>query len=309
MKKLIITTVALAAALALNADGIASTSVVGYSNKEQGSTSPYGIITFQWDATNGETVKLNGMIKPSVAGTAYEHGANTKTTPGWEKLAPQIQVRCTDGSYTTRYYADDMWDDTLCAENDDPDGDGITGIAGWGNIAGGYDAITTLSLGQGAWIKSPSEDCTFTTAGAIASDEVAVGGDTSLFILAGGAFPVAFKLNDTDAVKWTLTPGTAYEHGANTTTTPGWEKSAPQIQVRCTDGSYTTRYYADDMWDDTLCAENDDPDGDGIVGIKGWGNIAGGYDATTTVAVGGGFWLKQPNGDKKIYVTVKNPLK
>ena len=30
---------------------------------------------------------------------------------------------------------------------------------------------------------------------------------------------------------------------------------------------------------------------------------------TTTVDVGGGFWLKQLNGDKKIYVTVKNPVK
>ena len=284
-------------------------SVVGYSAKEQGSTSPAGIITFQWDDCAGKTVYLNGFIKPSVAGTAFEHGTLSDPTQGWEKSAPQIQVRNSVGGYVIRYYADDMWDDELCAENADPDGDGIDGIAGWGDNTGVYDAATTLALGGGAWIKSPSADCTFTTSGAIASEEVAVGGDTTISILAGGAFPVAFKLNDTDAVTWSLTAGTAFEHGTLSDPTPGWEKSAPQIQVRNSVGGYVIRYYADDMWDDELCAENSDPDGDGIDGIAGWGDNTGVYDASTTVAVGGGFWLKQPNGNKKVYVTVKNPVK
>ena len=270
------------------------------------------ILSFQWDAVNGETVLLNGMVKPSVAGTAYEHGVNDEFTSGWHLAAPQIQVRCADGSYTTRYYADDMWDETLCIEaNDyDPDGDGIAGIAGWGDEFGVYDATTTLALGQGAWLKSPVADCTFTTAGAVASGETAVGGDTSVMILAGGAFPVSFKINATNVV-WTLTAGTAYNHGENDDFTTDWHLAAPQIQVRCDDGSYTTRYYADDMWDETLCTEANgyDPDKDGIAGIAGWGDEFGVYDASTTVEVGGGFWLKQPNGDKKIFVTVKNPVK
>ena len=284
------------------------TLVVGYSAKEQKTTSPMSILTFQWDSVNGETVHLNGMVKPSVAGTAYEHGKSSEFTPGWHLSAPQIQVRCSDGSYTTRYYADDMWDDELCGENSDPDGDGIDGIPGWGDEFGAYDATTTLALGQGAWLKSAGDDCTFTTAGAVADGETAVGGDTTVMILAGGAFPVSFKINSEDAT-WKLTAGTAYNHGADSNFTPGWHLSAPQIQVRCSDGSYTTRYYADDMWDDELCGENSDPDGDGIDGIAGWGDEFGAYDATTTVEVGGGFWLKQPNGDKKIYVTVKNPVK
>ena len=271
------------------------------------------ILSFQWDAVSGETVKLNGMVKPSVAGTAYEHGANDEVTSGWYLSAPQIQVRLPAGNYATRYYADDMWDETLCTEanNYDPDDDGIAGIAGWGDEFGVYDATTTLSLGQGAWLKSPSDDCSFTTAGAVASEETAVGGDTTVMILAGGAYPVAFKLNDTSAVTWSLTAGTAYNHGENDEFTTGWEKSAPQIQVRLPAGNYATRYFADDMWDETLCTEanNYDPDGDGIAGIAGWGDEFGIYDNTTTVDVGGGFWLKQPNGDKKIYVTVKNPVK
>ena len=77
MKKLMITTVALAAALALNADGIVSSSVVGYSAKEQKNTKPTGIITFQWDSCNGDTVKLNGFIVPSNPGTAFDHGVDT----------------------------------------------------------------------------------------------------------------------------------------------------------------------------------------------------------------------------------------
>ena len=271
------------------------------------------ILSFQWDAVNGETVLLNGMVKPSVAGTAYEHGVNEEVTTGWYLTAPQIQVRRADGGYTTRYYADDLWDDELCTEaNDyDPDKDGIAGIAGWGDTDGSYDKTTTLALGGGAWLKSPSDDCTFTTAGAVASEETAVGGDTSVMILAGGAFPIAFKLNDATAVTWSLTPGTAYNHGENEDVTDKWYLSAPQIQVRRADGGYTTRYYADDLWDDGLCTEaNDyDPDKDGIAGIAGWGDTDGSYDATTTVDVGGGFWLKQPNGDKKIFVTVKNPVK
>lgn len=58
--------------------------VVGYSAKEHGSKSPAGIITFQWDDVGGKTVYLNGFIKPSVAGTAYEHCVNGDFTPGWE---------------------------------------------------------------------------------------------------------------------------------------------------------------------------------------------------------------------------------
>ena len=271
------------------------------------------ILSFQWDACNGETVYLNGMVKPSVAGTAYEHGANEEVTTGWYLTAPQIQVRLPAGNYATRYYADDLWDDDLCTEanNYDPDGDGIAGIAGWGGTDGAYDSTTTLALGQGAWLKSPSADCTFTTAGAVASTETAVGGDTTVMILAGGAFPVAFQINDTNAVAWACTAGTAYNHGENEDVTDKWYLSAPQIQVRLPAGNYATRYYADDLWDDDLCTEanNYDPDGDGIAGIAGWGGTDGAYDKTTTVDVGGGFWLKQPNGDKKIFVTVKNPIK
>ena len=131
---------------------------MGYSAKEQGSTSPAGIITFQWDDCAGKTVYLNGFIKPSAAGTAFEHGKYSDPTPGWEKSAPQIQVRDSLGGYAIRYYADDMWDDELCAENDDPDGDGISGIAGWGDEYGVYDADTTVAVGGGFWLKQPNGD-------------------------------------------------------------------------------------------------------------------------------------------------------
>ena len=133
---------------------------MGYSAKEQGSTSPAGIITFQWEDVGGKTVYLNGFVTPSVAGTAYEHGVNENVTPGWETSAPQIQVRNSLGGYVIRYYADDMWDDDLCTDaNDyDPDGDGIVGIKGWGTADGVYDATTTVDVGGGFWLKQPNGD-------------------------------------------------------------------------------------------------------------------------------------------------------
>ena len=261
--------------------------IVGYSAKEQENTKPTGILSFQWDAVSGDTVKLNGFVQPSVKGTAYNHGVDEEVTPGWYLTAPKIQVRLPAGNYATRYYADDMWDD-----------DNSETVEGWGTADGVYDATTTLALGGGAWVSCAGENCTFTTAGAVASEETAVGGDSTITMLCGGAFPVAFRLNDTDAVTWTLTPGTAYNHGENEEVTPNWEKSAPKIQVRLPAGNYATRYYADDMWDD-----------DNSETVAGWGTADGVYDATTTVEVGGGFWLNQPNGDKRIYVTVKNPVK
>lgn len=109
---------------------------------------------------------------------------------------------------------------------------------------------------------------------------------------------MAFKVNDANAVTWTLTPGTAYNHGDEEEPTEGWYLSAPKIQVRRVDGGYTPLYYADDMWDDA-----------NRVSVAGWGTEDGVLDVDTTVAVGGGFWLNQPNGDKMIYVTVKNPIK
>ena len=261
--------------------------IVGYSAKEQRNTNPTGIITFQWDAVSGDTVKLNGFITPSNPGTAFEHGVNDDYTVGWHLTAPKIQIRCADGSYTVRYYADDGWDN-----------DANETRAGWCLEDGSLDMTTTLTLGGGAWVSCAGGDCSFTTAGAVASEETAVGGDSTITMLCGGAFPVSFNINDTDAVTWTLTPGTAFNHGVNDDYTVGWHLVAPKIQIRCVDGSYTVRYYADDGWDN-----------DANETRAGWCLEDGSLDLNTTVDVGGGFWLNQPNGDKKIYVTVKNPVK
>ena len=134
--------------------------IVGYSAKEQKTTSPMSILSFQWDAVSGDTVKLNGFVQSSVAGTAYEHGVNDDFTTGWELSAPQIQVRLPAGNYATRYYADDLWDEDLCTEanNYDPDNDGIAGIKGWGTDAGIYDKTTTVEVGGGFWLKQPNGD-------------------------------------------------------------------------------------------------------------------------------------------------------
>ena len=261
--------------------------IVGYSAKTQASTAPTGILTFQWDNVSDGDIYVNGFVTPSVKGTAYNHGVEDDVTEGWYLTAPKIQVRRPDGGYTTLYYADDMWDDANSES-----------VEGWGTEDGVLDTTTKLALGGGAWVSCAGANCNFTTAGAVASEETAVGGDSTITMLCGGAFPVAFKVNDSNAVTWTLTPGTAYNHGVDDDVTEGWHLSAPKIQVRRVDGGYTTLYYADDMWDDANSES-----------VAGWGTEDGVLDVDTTVDVGGGFWLNQPNGDKRIFVTVKNPIK
>ena len=259
--------------------------IVGYSAKEQGKTAPMGIITFQWDAVNGEAVKLNsGFIVPSVT-TVYSYDGDSMI-PNWELNAPQIQIRRPDGGYTTRYYCADAYNNET----------GET-VAGWATDGGDLDTTTELALGGGAWVKCASADCSFTTSGAVAASETAVGGDSTIMMLCGGAFPVSFKLNDSKAVTWSLTPGQSYNE-EGTEMIENWHLNAPQIQVRRTDGGYTTRYYCSDAYDNDTGAT-----------VAGWATDGGDLDTTTTVDVGGGFWLKQPNGDKMIYLTVKNPIK
>ena len=138
---------------------VESPNIVGYWQKSMLSTDALTLITFNWLKVGGTSGSLNDIVKPSVAGTAYNHGENEDYTPGWEAYAPQIQVRSGSG-YVLRYYADDMWSDSLCTEanNYDPDGDGIAGIAGWGTAEGAYDATTTVSVGGGFWMLHPGED-------------------------------------------------------------------------------------------------------------------------------------------------------
>ena len=257
--------------------------VVGYSTKEQKNTKPTGIITFQWDSCNGETVKLNsGVIVPSVNTIASYEGNDP--VEGWYLNAPKIQIRDSDGGYTIRYYCSDAYNNST--RNTE---------AGWANENGDLDTITELSLGGGAWVSCASADCAFTTSGAIAANETAVGGYSKPTLLCGGAFPISFKINDTDAVTWTLTPGQSYE-GENPI--EGWYLNAPKIQVRDADGGYTVRYYCSDAYNnDTRKTE------------AGWANENGDLDTATVVDVGGGFWLSQPNGDRNVYVTVKTPVK
>lgn len=232
---------------------------------------------------NGEAVKLDsGFITPSVNNIASYDG--DALIEGWYLNAPKIQIRDSDGGYTLRYYCSDAY-------NNDTD----ETVAGWADEEGNLDTTTILNLGGGAWVSCASANCTFTTAGAVASEETAVGGYSSPTLLCGGAFPVAFKLNDATAVTWTLTPGQSYD---GDTPIEGWYLNAPKIQVRDSDGGYTLRWYCSDAY-------NNDTDET----VAGWADEEGNLDTTTTVDVGGGFWLNQPNGDKRIYVTVKNPVK
>lgn len=243
------------------------------------------MLTFQWDTVNGSTRKIGDILKCSVMGTAWNHGTADEVTPGWHTTAPQIQIRNADGSYTQLFYCEDAWDDAneVCVE-------------GWANTAGSLQDVE-VALGQGCWYESATADATFTVAGGIASTETAVGGDTTIILMAGGAYPIAFDPSDTTAVTWNCTPGTAWNHGTADDVTPGWQTGAPQIQIRNSDGSYTQLFYADDAWDDA-----------NEVCVPGWANTAGSL-VKTTIEVGGGFWMQNPNDNGQMFLTVKNPTK
>lgn len=267
--------------------------VVGYFQKTQPAFDPAkptlayptGILAFQWDKVNGEARKINDILKCSVCGTCYNHNTEDWPTEGWENTAPHLQVRRADGGYTDFYYVDDAWD-------------GQDGVMGWADEDGNF-TDDTVTLGQGAWVSCPIEDGVFTIAGAVAGNAVAVGGDSSVAtILAGGGFPVAFAVNG-ENVTWSsengpLTPGTCYNHNTEDWPTLGWENTAPHLQIRRADGGYTDCYYIDDAWN-------------GQDGTLGWADEDGNL-TDFTIGVGGGFWMKNPNDNGRIYVTVANPL-
>ena len=262
--------------------------VVGYFQKTQPAFKdqaqtlvyPTGIISFQWDKVDGTTKKLNEILKCNVAVASYPGGV---ADPNWYNNAPKIQVRLASGEYSTLYYCSDAW-------NVDHEEEG------WATDTGIYDNETIISLGQGAWFSSPVEDATLTIAGAVAGTEIAVGGDGSgATILAGGSFPVAFKVNAAN-VTWNCTPVASYPGGV---ADPNWYNNAPKIQVRLSSGEYSTLYYCSDAWN----VDHEE---------QGWATDTGIYDNETNVEVGGGFWMSVPStvhgGVQTIYVTVKNPL-
>ena len=265
---------------------VESANIVGYATREfNKDTSIINMLTFQWDTVNGSTRKIGDILKCSAMGTAWNHGTADEVTPGWQNSAPMIQIRQASGSYITLYYADDAWDDAnqVCVE-------------GWAYADGSLGDVD-VALGQGCWYESATENASFTVAGGLAASETAVGGDTSVILMAGGAFPVAFDPSDATKVTWTCTPGTAWNHGTADDVTPGWQTSAPMIQIRQATGSYITLYYADDAWDDA-----------NQVCVPGWA-YADGSLASITIDVGGGFWMQNPNDNGQMFLTVKDPTK
>ena len=293
MKKLMFAAAVVAAGVAL-AD-VEGSGIVGYYSKTQTAmtgtkVTPTGIMSFQWEDVQGKTRKLNGTIlcPENLAQYSYDE-SGTVFQEGWELNAPKIQVRKSDGGYATCYWCADAWNNTESVP-----------MLGWADEFGNYQDID-ITLGQGAWVSSPIADCTFQIAGAVAGQELDIGGDSSkATLLAGGGFPVAFKINDKDAVTWTVIGAYSYDEETGTEFQEGWHLNASKIQVRRLDGGYYTCYWCLDAWNENA--------GEAGEVMEGWADDSGNYQ-DVTVDVGGGFWMNTPVGDKKIFVKVKNPVK
>ena len=149
MKKLMF---GMASALALcGLADIESSNIVGYQTKEA-EAGKFAIMGVQFAATDG-TTDINKLIS-GVTGVSQLEDEN------FAKLAPQIQVPNTKGTYDLYYYLNDGWYD-----NGTPEGGFKPGWCDlYGMIAGeeGGAADGIVPAGCGFWTKGVDGDFTIT---------------------------------------------------------------------------------------------------------------------------------------------------
>jgi len=177
------------------------------------------------------------------------------------KTAPQIQVLTTTGTYDIYYYLNDGYVDDE------------TFVEGWCDGAGTLVDLD-ITPGTAFWVKVPGEDTATTAAGAVLNESsVDVAVAANKFTLVGNAFPIAVTLNGTAFTSDDIV-GVDYDDNFN------FWKTAPQIQVLTTTGTYDIYYYLNDGYvdDETF--------------VEGWCDSAGTLVTDTTIGVGSGFWVK-----------------
>ena len=246
---------------AVHADGIVSSSVVGYSGATINADQWYLVgVQFADVTSETETADFNSLL--STTCTPGEFGTGLDFSMG---NAPMIQVLNSAGTgYAYYYYVSDA-----------DDGTRVYNLTGWvdgsGNLVGN-DALMTLS--KGFWFKSATAG-TLNCAGQVSAlsefERKIPGGQ---FEIVANPYPVALNLN-TPATSG-FTPG---EFGTGLDFSMG---NAPMIQVLNSAGTgYAYYYYIGDA-----------DDGTKVYNLTGWvdgsGNLVGG----TQVGVGAAFWIK-----------------
>ena len=255
---------AVAADLVAFGDGIESANTVGYNSKSL-EAGKFAIAAVQFEGMDG-SFDINKLVS-GLTGASYASDGDD-----FVKYAPQIQVPNGVG-YDYYYYLTDGYYD------------GGKEKAGWcdanGTIAGDSESIVSGALipGVAIWAKDVRASETMQQAGQVPTEDVTIQAPM-IFALRANSYPIAFNLNDANAVTFSgLTPASYSQYGDK------FVQYAPQIQVPNGVG-YDYYYYLTDGYYD------------GGKEKAGWcdanGTIAGDAESIVTgvVPAGVGFWTK-----------------
>ena len=245
------------------ADGIVSSSVVGYSGQDVKAGQFYMVaVQFADVGASADVANFNNFFSTTCAPGEYGDGMDATNAN-----APQINVLDASGlGYTKYYYISDAYD----ADNNPIEGNCWADALGF--IVSTDDV---MALSKGFWFKA-MENGSITASGQVSAKSTLENSPTAKqFNIVANPYPVALSLNE---VKTTdFLPG-EYGDGMDTT-----NANAPQINVLDASGlGYTKYYYISDAYD---------AEGNPVEGNR-WADALG-YEATgTQVPVGQSFWVK-----------------
>ena len=248
---------------AVHADGIVSSSVVGYSGQDVKAGQFYMVaVQFADVGAIADVANFNNFFSTTCAPGEYgSDGASMRNS------APMIEVLQSNGlGYDFYYYISDAIDS---------DGNLIDGAC-WADDGGYIVTDADLqALSKGFWFKA-FNDGTITCAGQVSNTAEFKNSPTaSQFNIVANPYPIALELNSVESTNFT--PGEYGSDGAS------MRSSAPIIEVLQSNGlGYDFYYYISDAIDS---------DGNLIDGAC-WADD-GGYIATgAQVPVGQSFWVK-----------------
>ena len=251
-KKILAATAAVIGTVAM-AEGIVSSSVVGYAT-DTVAKGKFAIKSLGFENVSDASTDVNDILKGFT-------GVNFDENYDFQKTAPQIQVLNSNGTYTRYFYLNDGYVDDE------------TFVEGWCDSSGTLVDLD-ITPGTAFWVTVPGEDTATTAAGAVSSEpSVDVDIPAEKFTLLGNAFPIAVTLNSAGFTSEDIS-GVDFDENYN------FQKTAPQIQVLNSNGTYTRYFYLNDGYvdDETF--------------VEGWCDSSGTLVTDATIPVGAGFWIK-----------------
>ena len=252
------------------ADGIVSSSVVGYQQKGLPANKFLQAGAQFEDITSG-TLLLDSTIS-GLPGVDYDDDFVFMAT------APHIQVLTNSGAPNMYYFLNDGYYETEEGEE--------AYKAGWCDSNGNIVDLTIVS-GVGYWLKNASSDPqSINNAGQVAKpDSTDVVVPAAVFSINANVYPITANLNDSNAVEFPDIIGVDYDDSF------AFMGTAPHIQIVNESGTPSMYYYLNDGYYEKEGGEEDYK--------AGWcdsnGNIV-----DVIIGAGSGYWVKATSGSFKI---------